>query len=348
MENPHAHSRLPYDGSCSLPSYTVRSLNMRLPAQSSRRAALLILWRAFVFFPFLPREVLADETSLRRLLGSHPAGSVKRYLRPFQATATILVLGVPIFKRKDVGSGCASVETGSSGDQTVTALQFAAGSKPERARGLNRLGLMREVAVEQDARLLETSYAGFMTSSPEKSLDQGRQALNPAANEMPCTLGSGESERGRTELAVRRFTLPGATRWTDAPTVLNSLEKDSPDSNTRHATSALGPSATFLYAVHRAALEDASSARRQFCHNGKLLELITEKHRPSPTVVQMAGSIRDQSGAELSRFSVWFDAGDPSGIPNRIEFRARPFLRLTFESEPSVTANQVSLPWLIG
>src|SRR5580693_7962718 len=109
-----------------------------------------------------------------------------------------------------------------------TALQFAAGSDPERARGLNRLGLMREVVVEQGARLLKTSYAGFMTSSPEKSLDQGRQALN-AANEIPCTLGSGESGHGRTELSVRRFTLPGATRWTDAADILNSREKESPD-----------------------------------------------------------------------------------------------------------------------
>ena len=75
---------------------------------------------------------------------------MKRYTRTYQATATILVLGLPIFKRKDVGSGCASVEFGCAGSQTVTALQFAAGSRPERARGLNRLGLMREAVVEQD------------------------------------------------------------------------------------------------------------------------------------------------------------------------------------------------------
>jgi hypothetical protein len=329
---------------------------MRLPGQSSRRAALLTLWRAFVFLRLLPREALADEIGVRRLLGSHPARSVKRYIRTYQATATILVLGIPIFKRKDVGSGCASVETGASGDQTVIALQFAAGSKPEHARGLNRLGLMREAVVEQDARLLETSYAGFMTSSPEKSLDQGRQALNTAAGEMPCALGSGESGHGRTELSVRRFTLPGATRWTEAADILNSFEKEALDRPTNHATSASGPSATFLYSVRRAALEDPSSARRKFCHNGKLYELITEKHRlsatssgetgDSRTAVRMTGAIHDPSGAEVSQFSVWFDAADPSGIPNRIEFRARSFLRLTFESEPG--AAQGTLPWLIG
>jgi hypothetical protein len=328
----------------------MRSLNMRLPGQPSRRAALLTLWRAFVFFRFLPREVLADGIGVQRLLESYPASSVKRYVRSYQATAIILVFGVPILKRKDVGSGCASVETGASGDQTVTALQFAAGSNPERAHGLNRLGLMREAVVEQDARLLRTSYAGFLTSSSEKSLDQGRQALNTGANEMLCTLGSGDSGHGRTALSVRRFTLPGSTRWTDATDILNSREKDSLDSPARHATSAQGPSATFLYAVRRAALGDAPSARRQFCHNGKLHELITEKHpaADSRTEIRMTGAIRDHSGAEIAQFSVWFDPADPSGIPNRIEFRARSFLRLTFESEPGFTGAQPSLPWLIG
>ena len=328
----------------------MRSLNMRFSGQLSRRTALLTLWRAFVFFRFSRRAVLGEENGVRRLLESHPTSSVKRYLRHYQATAAILVFGMPIFKRKDVGSGCVSVEIGSAGDRTVTALQFAAGSKPERARGLNRLGLMREAVVEQDSRLLETSFAGFLTSSPEKSLDQGRQALNTAATEMPCTLGRGESGRDRTDLLVRRFTIPGATRWTDAEAILNSIEKESRDTLARHTTSTQGPSATFLYAIRRAALEDASKARRQFFHNGKLHELITEK-RPaadSPTAIHMTGAIHDQSGAEIAQFSVWFDPADPSGIPNRIEFRARSFLRLTFESEPGLTGGEASLPWLIG
>jgi hypothetical protein len=327
----------------------MRSLNMRFSGQSSRRTALLTLWRALVFFRFWPREVLAEEIGVRRLLESHPASSVKRYLRHYQATAAILVFGVPIFRRKDVGSGCASVEIGSAGDRTVSALQFAAGSKPERARGLNRLGLMREAVVEQDSRLLQTSYAGFMTSSQEKSLDQGRQALSTTAAEMPCTVGSGESGLGRTELSVRHFTISGATRWTDAETILNSIEKNSRDTLARHTTSTQGPSATFLYAIRRAALEDAYKARRQFFHNGKLHVLITEKHpaADSPTAIHMTGAIHDQSGAEIAQFSVWFDPGDPSGIPNRIEFRARSFLRLTFESDPGLPGD-ATLPWLMA
>lgn len=338
----------------------VGDLNMRLQGRSSRRAALVSLWRAFVFFRFLPRAISAPKTGLRQLLGSHPARSVKRYHHFFRANATILILGVPIFKRDDVGAGSASVEIGAWRDQTVTALQFAAGSKPERARGLNRLGLMREVVIEQDQRLLNTSYVGFMTSSQEKSLDQGRRALNEAQAEIPCTLGRGESGSGGTELSVQRFTVPGATRWTGAADILDALDNqlEHSDSPVTHEKGSLfGPTATFLHAVHRAILEDASSARRQFCHNGKLHELITHKERRSPVTpgaveelraaVRMTGAIRDQSGAGIAEFSVWFDPADPSGIPNRIEFRARSFLRLTFEVEPGFVEAQNALPWLL-
>jgi hypothetical protein len=142
---------------------------MRLHGLLSRRAALESIWRAIVFFRFSPKAVSAQKTGVRRLLESHPVRSVKRYHHLLRANATILILGVPIFKREDVGAGYAAVEIGVWRDQTVTALQFAAGSKPERARGLNRLGLMREAVLEQDGRLLRTSYAGFMTSSPEKA-----------------------------------------------------------------------------------------------------------------------------------------------------------------------------------
>jgi hypothetical protein len=202
---------------------------------------------------------------------------------------------------------------------------------------------MREAVVEQGAQLLKTSYAGFMTSSPEKSLDQGRAALS-AATEMPCTLGSAESENGRTELFVHRFTVPGTTRWTDSANILETLGSD-PLGN-RHETSVSGPNATFLFAVHRAALEPAATARRGFFHNGKLHQVITTKQR-SAGEVRMMGTIRDQSGAAACEFNLGFDPADPSGIPNRIEFRARSFLRLTFEYEPGVTEAQAALPWLI-
>jgi hypothetical protein len=304
----------------------------------SRRAALHSLWRAFIFFGVLRPPAIAGPSGVKRLLENHPAASVKRFHRRFRVNATILVFCVPLFKRPDVGSGTASVEIGASGDQTVTALQFLAGSKPERARGLNRLGLMREAVIERGATLLQTSYAGFITSSPEKSMEQGRGALG-ASSDMPCVMGTADSVPGRTDATVRHFKLPGGIRWTEAADVVDRMSNTaSPD--THRETSAVGPCATFLYAIHRAALEQPLRARRQFWHNAKLHELITEKQPP-----RMLGSIRDQSGVLVAEFSVWFDPGDSSGIPSYIEFRARSFLRLSFEPEP--TSAEIPLPWLI-
>jgi hypothetical protein len=60
----------------------------------------------------------------------------------------------------------------------------------------------------------------------------------------------------------------------------------------------------------------------------------------------MMGAILDQSGAKRSEFMVRLDPADPSGIPTHIEFRAKSYLRLTFEAVAAGTET-TSLPWLL-
>src|SRR5579872_800524 len=141
---------------------------MPSPERSTRRALLQAWFSGLVFSPLLSSSAAA--AAFDRLVEANPAGAVRRYQRHLRVHATILLFGVPIFKRADVGAGCATAEIGSAVDQTMTALQFAAGSTPERAHGLNRLGLMKEFVIERNARVDKSSYSGFMTSSPEKSL----------------------------------------------------------------------------------------------------------------------------------------------------------------------------------
>src|SRR5215831_6240345 len=62
------------------------------------------------------------------------------WVKHYQASATVVICGIPIFTRQNVGAGYASVEIGGS----AVGLQFAAGSWPERARGLNRFGVLEE------------------------------------------------------------------------------------------------------------------------------------------------------------------------------------------------------------
>jgi hypothetical protein len=59
----------------------------------------------------------------------------------------------------------------------------------------------------------------------------------------------------------------------------------------------------------------------------------------------MNGVILDRCGSKKSEFTIWIDPKDPSGLPTRIEFYARSYLRLTFEAQPSSEAE--TLPWLL-
>ena len=69
--------------------------------------------------------------------------------RHYRATAYINLLSITIFSRADVGGGYASVEETGEGGREQVVLKFVSGSSPERAHGLNRLGLMQEVVRAQ-------------------------------------------------------------------------------------------------------------------------------------------------------------------------------------------------------
>src|SRR5262249_12948944 len=63
--------------------------------------------------------------------------------RHYSVHATVLMLGVPLLVRRDVGGGYAAVELGTSGGVDAVALQFSAGAWPQRAAGINRFGVLK-------------------------------------------------------------------------------------------------------------------------------------------------------------------------------------------------------------
>jgi hypothetical protein len=77
---------------------------------------------------------------------SGPAGTAvpQRQVRHYRADATILLFGVPIFRRAGVGGGQAWIEESAAGGALRRTYLFAAGSDPKRAHGLNRAGWIRE------------------------------------------------------------------------------------------------------------------------------------------------------------------------------------------------------------
>ena len=102
--------------------------------------------------------------------------------RRYRADAAILFLGMTVFRRSAVGDGEASVKDSGEGQSLRRELFFAAGSDPKRARGLSRLGWMRETVWGPEAAPARIGYSGVLSSSPEESLEHARQSVATAPN----------------------------------------------------------------------------------------------------------------------------------------------------------------------
>lgn len=275
-----------------------------------------------------------------------PAPATDQTVR-YRAKATILMLSVPVFSRDNVGGGYLRVaEREEAAGARRIELEFAAGSLPERAAGLDRLGAFEESIVEMSGQLAQATYFGFMTASNERSLDQARAALQAKATGFTAICG--RIFEGRVWNRLARLSDLPATPWFEhralAGQVRRKLEETAV-AEREMAPAAGAPLVTFLYAV-RAAMRSASAAsEHRFVHNGEALCLRTQKRADpqqgaafvakglarSAQVDQLTGHILHPSGRPLSTFQLWFEPGSPGPAPLRFEFRARSFLRLAFE-----------------
>jgi hypothetical protein len=254
------------------------------------------------------------------------------FQRRYRMDATILLLGAPLFTRQAAGGAYASVEVSTDQGATATALQFAAGSSPARAHGLNRFGLLREAVVEH-RDVTELSFSGLMTRSHEESFEQGRKALASTARGAEGVVARGSTFGSTIQTWIDTIALSPDCNWSNVNETLADALRHEPRTAPREAVP--GTATTFLHAMRNAALCQERIVRRQFLHAGKLYWLETRRHAEHPS--ELAGEIHDLSGARRAEFRTVYAAGDESGIPIRIEYRPRSFLRLTFEAEPEAT-----------
>lgn len=246
--------------------------------------------------------------------------------------ATILVLGAPLFTRTAAGGGYASVEISSNPAGTAMALQFGAGSSPARAHGLNRFGILREAQVDR-AGTTELAFAGLMTRSREESFEQGRKALAPAARGAEGVVARGRALGLLVDTWIDNIDLGPDCNWSNVAETLGAALRHEPQSTPRETSTA--QITTFLHAMRSAALCRDATLRQQFLHAGKLYWLDTR--RRAQYTEELAGTIDDMNGVRHAEFRTAYSAGDESGIPIRIEYRPRSFLRLTFEAEQEAT-----------
>lgn len=280
--------------------------------------------------------------------GAEPSGTHVRYYR---ADAVITVLSIPLVTRSGVGGGYASLEELEEGRESHMRVRFAAGSLPERAHGLSRLGFIEETRLSREGRPEHVGYFGFMTTSEERSVREARRALNPAA--AGCTRYSvmgGTLTAVNTESHKTSFCAEGLYSWANWGDL------------TGRAHAALGMPATpvvpaapektgvagampMLCALVDAIREDAEAGRRTFVWGDRRYTLSTRKEadagmgsrlaargltaRPE-AITRLTGAVR--GAGKPSNFRLWFEKGTDNPLPLRIEYRPRSFLYLIFEA----------------
>ena len=248
--------------------------------------------------------------------------------RKYRVHATILLLGMPIYTRKDVGSGFSSIERSSAGGSHLTSLQFGAGSDPARAKGLNRLGVFHEVILRQQQQE-KAAYFGFMTASSEENLDQAKAALAKGGNQALFKVISGTALPGRSEALVYPVPAPVSMQWPRWQELSLHLRDNLPTGGTPQNTAIDAGTSTFLRAMLECLQSTSRKTSAQVVYNGKLYRLATSKSADG--ALTRVDGVMERSG-DKSPFRMWYRPSE-NALPVKIEYKARSFLRLVFESE---------------
>jgi hypothetical protein len=298
----------------------------------------------------IPDATLAVDRLLRELQPKQKLQSRRLY----RADAVITVFNIPIFSRVGVGSGFAVYEELAEAESRTIALQFAGGSRPDRAKGLNRLGYIQEVVVERNNRPTETAYFGFMTSSPEENLDQAKKALEASEGMLPYTAVDGSTGPGEMRSSKARFLFPPSYSWSNNDSLIKEVRTKFPSESGKPVEAKLSAKDvpwTFLYTVAQAASIAGEKSQWSYVYNGKQYRLRTERAQDAKmgrklaekglvtkaeNVWRLSGAITGPDNGPESTFKIWVEHNGESKLPMRIEFQARSFLRLVFEYDPTL------------
>ena len=269
--------------------------------------------------------------------------------RRYRADAQILVLSLPILRRSGVGGGSVEWREWRDPAGMNRLLEFTGYSTPERAAGLNRLGLIRETSRGEHTATRESSYFGVMTASPEESAEVAHKALQSAATEATYSAIHGRIAGGHVETATALFRGPARLSperrielYARAEQALSTAPNKAPEFRANGAIPSL-----FLHALADALCTPARD-QTQYVYNGRLYRLwvrpTADPHaatyfrergliRASAGVVRVAGRVRREAGGKETEFRLWIEEGAAQPVPLRIDFQPKAYLRLVFEAE---------------
>lgn len=275
------------------------------------------------------RSALADIAAQR------PGNPIDVKSRRYCVNATVMIGSIPIFFKRNVGGACLLIEEDTCKGCTVTCLQFAAGSWPDRLKGFNRFGVNREAVREEHGAVIESAYLSFMATSAEKDFTQARQAFTQTPEGLPFTVARGKSTLTGCASQIEHRIAPAKYSWSNCFDLADELDEQSnTPSETRTAGSPGHALPTFLFAVRRAVRTD-HTASTPYIHNSKVHYLRTRRHSdPQSNELAITGRISSTGEPAETEFKLWLAAHDDASLPTRIEFRPRSFLKLTLEHDP--------------
>jgi len=280
--------------------------------------------------------------------------------RKYIASATVMLFSIPLVSRSGVGSGYAVVEEAGSGAGHTLSIQFGAGSYPERARGLNRLGFIQEAVVEErPGEPAECAWLAFMTTSKEASLDQAKKALYASGAVVPYSASQGVGRYGRFASRVDRLEFPSRYTWRDiSQLVENARGAMAAGAGAEQQQSGSEKPATFLYQVRRAMLDRKPRTASDLVFNAKQFRLETQKADDAAAtalftekqlvpsagrVMRMDDLLTEERTSVKTPFRLWYTKGAEQSPPLRFEYQAKSFLRLTFEAAAAADTPAIRL-----
>ncbi|MCL5743487.1 MAG: hypothetical protein M1541_06095 [Acidobacteria bacterium] len=243
-----------------------------------------------------------------------------------------------IYRLAAVGDGEASVEESGEGSSLRRTLFFAAGSDPKRARGVSRLGWMRETVWGPEAAPSQIGYSGVLSSSPEESLEHARQSVavqNSGLKKFGAVMG--RNSAGRSSSATAHFEFDAGAVWSDRALINQAHSLFDGSTNWRETSwpdSLNQAPPTFLYQLVTLLRKRTHSAAGRYVYSEQEYRLTLERRQPSgdrERLVTIRGKIRNLRTGRETAFRLWLE-DDSSIVPVRFEFQPRSFLRLTFEA----------------
>ena len=308
------------------------------------------------------------ETRAPGAFGDSRVAASQEWAVAYRVDATVrlplLIANIPIASRENVGVTTFSARDFTMDGRTgVRAYEFYAASFPERARGLNRLGFLREAVVVTGTGIMETAQFGVISSEREDSMAKAEGVLDNDAELLPYSVIDTLITADVADSRVLQLLLSG--QWDTAaglydevrpqwdgedPTYTRHLSNDDPSSGYETPLAFFSGLQVSMQAVANAvaAGEDPRDTQRfqSYVHNGRLLRFELRKiARDEKRAAEYARDgwlqdpaalhrleyrLRDARGREVDRFKLWVElrASSPD------DFFPRPHLPVAYEYEP--------------